>query len=100
MAFLVKYHGNGDPNDELVLFEAQEMREAIALEKVSTKRVRQLHSCSTLVLQVRKQDTWAQLFATKGNRHRIAIVMLIVICQNCESELLWRREDVLTSGSQ
>ncbi|KAL8293665.1 hypothetical protein RQP46_000366 [Phenoliferia psychrophenolica] len=29
-----------------------------------------------------KQDTWGQLFATKGNRHRIAIVLLIVICQN------------------
>lgn len=30
----------------------------------------------------RHQDTWGQLFATKGNRHRIAIVLLIVSCQN------------------
>ncbi|KAL8278352.1 hypothetical protein RQP46_009244 [Phenoliferia psychrophenolica] len=29
-----------------------------------------------------KQDTWGQLFATKGNRHRIQIVLLIVIMQN------------------
>ncbi|ORY74528.1 general substrate transporter [Leucosporidium creatinivorum] len=64
MAFLVKYHGNGDPQDELVLFEFQEMKEAIREEKE------------------RHQDSWSQLFATKGNRHRLAIVFLIVSCQN------------------
>ncbi|KAM0754139.1 general substrate transporter [Meredithblackwellia eburnea MCA 4105] len=64
MNFLVKYHGNGDPNDELVLFEFEEMKEAIKIEREM------------------KQDTWAQAFATKGNRHRMAIVLLIVICQN------------------
>lgn len=64
MDFLVKYHGNGNPNDELVLFEFQEMKEQIAAEKLA------------------KQDTWKEFFATKGNRHRIAIVLLIVSCQN------------------
>ncbi|KAK4700918.1 cell division control protein 7, partial [Phenoliferia sp. Uapishka_3] len=64
MAFLVKYHGNGDPQDELVLFEFEEMKQALRIEREY------------------KQDTWGQLFATKGNRHRISIVLLIVICQN------------------
>lgn len=34
MAFLVKYHGNGDPEDALVLFEFEEMKAAITIEKV------------------------------------------------------------------
>ncbi|ORY52174.1 general substrate transporter [Leucosporidium creatinivorum] len=64
MEFLVKYHGNGDPQDELVLFEFEEMKSALHEERT------------------RHQDSWSQLFATKGNRHRIAIVLLIVSCQN------------------
>ncbi|GAA5863716.1 hypothetical protein JCM8547_003699 [Rhodosporidiobolus lusitaniae] len=63
-AILVKYHGNGDPSDELVLFEIEEIKEAL-------KNEREL-----------RQDTWREVFAKKGNRHRIAIVLLIVICQN------------------
>ncbi|GAA6039193.1 hypothetical protein JCM8097_000463 [Rhodosporidiobolus ruineniae] len=62
--FLVKYHGNGDPNDELVLFEFEEMKEALEKEKEL------------------KQETWGQIFGTKGNRHRLSIVVLIVVCQN------------------
>jgi SP family sugar:H+ symporter-like MFS transporter len=37
MAFLVKYHGNGDPTDELVLFEFEEMKEALKIEKVCSQ---------------------------------------------------------------
>ncbi|KAI5475101.1 MFS sugar transporter [Pseudohyphozyma bogoriensis] len=64
LSFLVKYHGNGDPTDELVLFEFEEMKEQLRVEKEF------------------KQDSWKTFVSTKGNRHRIAIVMLIVICQN------------------
>lgn len=31
---LCQFHGNGNPNDELVLFEFAEMQEAITAEKV------------------------------------------------------------------
>jgi len=62
--FLVKYHGNGNPNDELVLFEIQEMKDSLEAERRTN------------------QDTWKQFVSTKGNRHRIAIVLLIVSCQN------------------
>ncbi|GAA6017706.1 hypothetical protein JCM10207_000470, partial [Rhodosporidiobolus poonsookiae] len=61
---LVKYHGEGNPNDELVLFEFEEIKEALQKEKEL------------------KQDSWGEIFAKKGNRHRLAIVLLIVISQN------------------
>jgi SP family sugar:H+ symporter-like MFS transporter len=64
MDFLVKYHGNGNPNDELVNFEFLELKESLEAEKRT------------------KQDTWKEFVSTKGNRHRIAIVLLIVSCQN------------------
>ncbi|KAM7216126.1 General substrate transporter [Rhypophila decipiens] len=34
LAFLVKYHGNGDPNSRLVLLEIEEMREGIKLDGI------------------------------------------------------------------
>ncbi|GAA5892803.1 hypothetical protein JCM6882_000584 [Rhodosporidiobolus microsporus] len=61
---LVKYHGEGNATDELVLFEFEEMKEALHKEKEL------------------KQDTWREILGKKGNRHRLAIVLLIVICQN------------------
>ncbi|BGP20146.1 hypothetical protein JCM10213_000769 [Rhodosporidiobolus nylandii] len=61
---LVKYHGNGNPEDELVLFEFEEIKEALKKEKEL------------------KQDSWGEILTRKGNRHRLAIVLLIVICQN------------------
>jgi sugar porter (SP) family MFS transporter len=33
LAFLTKYHGEGNPNDELVLFEYKEIQETLAYEK-------------------------------------------------------------------
>ncbi|CEQ42030.1 SPOSA6832_03807 [Sporobolomyces salmonicolor] len=64
MAFLVKYHGDGNPNDELVLLEFDEMKEALRKEKEV------------------QQNTWREIFGKKANRHRLAIVLLIVSCQN------------------
>lgn len=55
MLFLVAYHGNGDVHDKLVAFEFVEMMEAIRSEQAVGK------------------TSWLQLFATRGNRHRIAI---------------------------
>ncbi|CDR46398.1 RHTO0S12e04060g1_1 [Rhodotorula toruloides] len=62
--FLVKYHGDGNPNDELVLFEFGEMKETLQKE-------REL-----------RQDTWREIVSRPGNRHRLYIVLLIVSCQN------------------
>ncbi|GJN90011.1 hypothetical protein Rhopal_003006-T1 [Rhodotorula paludigena] len=64
LAFLVKYHGDGNPNDELVLFEFEEMKETLRKE-------RELN-----------QTSWGEIFGRPGNRHRIYIVLLIVCCQN------------------
>jgi hypothetical protein len=38
LAFLVKYHGNGNPNSALVKLEMQEMDEALAESTGSDKR--------------------------------------------------------------
>jgi SP family sugar:H+ symporter-like MFS transporter len=35
LQFLVEYHGNGDAQDPLVLFEFEEMKEAINREKAA-----------------------------------------------------------------
>ena len=35
LAFLVKYHGNGNPEDELVRFEFEEMKQTLVLEQVA-----------------------------------------------------------------
>jgi MFS family permease len=56
---LAKYHGNGDENDELVSFEFQEIKEAIAAERAATANVN--------VMTFTK---------TKGNRHRLLILIV------------------------
>lgn len=63
-AFLVEYHANGCEHDELVDFEMQEIRETLDYEKT--------HHASS----------WKAMFGTKGNRHRLACVVLIASCQN------------------
>lgn len=56
---LAKYHANGDENDELVRFEFEEIKEAIAAEKAATEGVN--------VMSFTK---------TKGNRHRLLILIV------------------------
>lgn len=58
MQFLVDYHGNGDPNDELVLFEFAEIKEAIRLENEA------------------KGEKWTSLLRSQGNRHRLGLAAL------------------------
>ncbi|KDE07273.1 hypothetical protein MVLG_02493 [Microbotryum lychnidis-dioicae p1A1 Lamole] len=65
MSFLVAYHGNGDAHDALVLFEFEEMKKAIRAERAKGRT-----------------GSWLQLFATRRNRHRTAIVTLICSMQN------------------
>jgi len=54
---LAKYHANGDESDPLVQFQYTEIKETIALEKNVASR------------------GWAELISTKGNRHRLFLLM-------------------------
>ena len=54
---LAKCHANGDLNDELVLLEVQEIRDTIKME------------------QEFESMGWTQLWKTKGNRHRLIILI-------------------------
>jgi MFS family permease len=60
LQILAKYHANGDTNDQLVQFEYLEICHALELEKEA--------SSST---------GWSTFFATKGNRHRLLICVLV-----------------------
>ncbi|RDW64055.1 hypothetical protein BP5796_10557 [Coleophoma crateriformis] len=63
-AMLIKYHGRGDPNSELVAIEFEEIRQTLEFEKT-----------------VQKQSFKA-LFATKPNRWRMGITIAVaVFCQ-------------------
>jgi MFS family permease len=57
---LARYHANGDVDDQLVQFEYQEICSALELEK-----------------EVAKSTSWSTFFATKGNRHRLLICILV-----------------------
>jgi hypothetical protein len=56
---LVKYHGEGDPNSEIVKAEYAEMKATIAMDLESKKR------------------TWMELVTSKGNLKRCALVAFI-----------------------
>ena len=56
---LVKYHAEGDTNDEFVRLEYSEIRAAIALDKEA------------------KANSWVDFIRTKGNRKRIGIITAI-----------------------
>lgn len=56
---LAKYHANGDVDDELVLYELEEIKEAIAAEKA--------HQANS---------KYSAFLKTKGNRHRLFIIVV------------------------
>lgn len=58
LAILAKYHANGNLDDELVQYEFNEIKETIALE---------------MTLQKPGLAGLTELWATKGNRHRMLI---------------------------
>lgn len=57
LAVLTKLHAEGNPEDELVALEYEEIKETIAIEKEA------------------EQTGWLELFKTKGNRHRLLILL-------------------------
>jgi MFS family permease len=61
-AFLTKYHGNGDPNAPLVLFQLKEMRESITVDSID-----------------KVWWDYRPLFLTRGGRWRMAQVLMISI---------------------
>lgn len=72
-AFLVEYHGNGDREDPLVLFEFEEMKEAIEQEKVA------------------KAEKWSTIVKNPSNRHRLGLAVLMIFLTNlsgCKLEFL------------
>ncbi|KAI8580606.1 hypothetical protein K450DRAFT_236411 [Umbelopsis ramanniana AG] len=56
---LIRLHGNGDPNDEVVRVEFAEIKEAIAMEQAVSKR------------------EWKELIETPGNRMRTFICICV-----------------------
>ena len=71
--FLVRYHGNGDSEDPLVLFEFAEMKEAIRKEKEA------------------KSESWSVILRGRANRHRLGLAALMTFLTNmsgCEPSLL------------
>lgn len=56
---LAKYHANGDMEDELVLWELAEINKALDIQKFS------------------KSVGYSTFFKTKGNRWRLAIILLV-----------------------
>lgn len=59
MDILVKYHGDDDPNSDLVRFEMAEITATLEMEKVQ------------------KKARWAEWFASKGMRHRFFLAAWI-----------------------
>ena len=66
LAILIKYHGEGDPNDPVALFEFKEIEEALGLEK-------EMEPKSIIA-------SWAEFVKTPGNRHRSMIIVWAAIC--------------------
>lgn len=56
---LVKYHGHGDPNSELVRFEMSEISATLEMEKLQRK------------------SRWGEWVSTRGNMHRLLLALYI-----------------------
>ncbi|OCF42858.1 sugar transporter [Kwoniella heveanensis CBS 569] len=63
-AFLVEYHGNGDSEDPLVLFEFAEMKEAIRLEKEA------------------KAQKWSVILRSRSNIRRLGLAAMMTFLTN------------------
>jgi MFS family permease len=61
-AVLIKYHGGGDPNSALVMFEMEEIAKTLALER-----------------EAKSSASYLDMFKTKGNRHRLFITVTLGI---------------------
>jgi hypothetical protein len=63
LAVLAKYHGNGNPDDEIVQYEFNDIRDTIELEIAA------------------RQTSWSVMWSTKGNRWRSMILIWCGICK-------------------
>ena len=61
LRMLARYHANGEEGDELVRFELEQIRTAIKQERRA------------------RETTWSTFVKTRGNRHRLVIVILTAI---------------------
>ncbi|ORX37419.1 general substrate transporter [Kockovaella imperatae] len=64
LQFLADYHGNGNYDDPLVLFEFNEIREAINQEKAA------------------KAEQWTQILKSRSNLHRLFLAVLMMFLTN------------------
>lgn len=72
LQFFIDYHGNGNPQDELVLFEFEEMKNTISLE------------------QEARAEKWTNIIKSKGSIHRLSLAGLMTFCttlSGCECSL-------------
>ncbi|KAL4942374.1 hypothetical protein BDV06DRAFT_235466 [Aspergillus oleicola] len=65
LAVLVKYHGNGNENDEFVRWEFAEIRETLLFEQEAATA------------------GWKELIRTRGNRKRCLLIILTAIFSQC-----------------
>lgn len=62
LAFLIRFHGNGNPDSPLVKFEYEEMKNAISLDGID-----------------KRWWDYRPLFLTRGGRWRMAQVLMISV---------------------
>ena len=62
LKFLVDYHGNGDPDDPLVLYEFDEIMRTLQAEKEA------------------KAEKWSVILSKPSNRHRLGLAILMQYC--------------------
>lgn len=66
LAFLIKYHGNGDENDSFARWEYTEIRETLRMEKAAAAN-----------------NGWYELVRTPGNRKRCILIVCTAIFSQC-----------------
>lgn len=64
LQFMATYHGNGDASDPLVVFEFQEMKDAIEAERIA------------------KAEKWSTILRSPSNRHRLGLAALMSFLTN------------------
>jgi MFS family permease len=70
--FLAKYHGNGDANDPLVVFEFEEIKEALEAERIA------------------KAEKWRTILRGRANRHRLGLAALMTnLCWMSGSSIIY-----------
>jgi hypothetical protein len=66
LAFLIKYHGNNDPQNEFAKWEFSEISETLRLEKAAAA-----------------SNGWSELVRTPGNRKRCMLIIATAIFSQC-----------------